>query len=92
YMTPLGGGSVDIADMTRLEIRSNIEFGRIWVLKQSEGASLFIPLDAAGSQALFDAFSALPGMAPSHLIAAVNKKGDQRQIVWRASTKFHTLT
>ena len=92
YMTPQGGGSVAIADMTRLEIRTMIEIGRVWVLKQSDDATLFIPLNAAGSEALFDAFSALPGMEVNNLIAAVNKTGETRQIVWRGTPKFQALT
>jgi hypothetical protein len=92
YMTSLGGGSVDIADITRLELRSTLEFGRIWVIKQSMDETMFIPVDAAGSEALFDAFSALPGMEAGQLVAAINKKGQQRQIVWRDDNKFRALT
>ncbi len=92
YLSSQGGDSVDIAAMTRLEMRSTIEFGRVWVLKQSEGPSLYIPVSAAGSEALFDAFSALPGMETAKLIAALDTTGDQRTVIWRGSPRFRALT
>lgn len=92
YLTPVGGGSVDLEAMTRLEIRYTMEFGRVWTLKQSEGPTLFIPISAAGSEKLFDAFSALPGMEPAKLIAAVNTESDQRVVIWRGSPRFRALT
>jgi len=94
-MTPEGGGNggfVDIAAMTRLEIRTSIEMGRVWVLKQSEGPTLFIPLEAAGSDKLFDAFSVLPGIDPVKLIAAAKSDSDHRVVIWRGSPRFRALT
>jgi len=92
YMTPVGGGSVDLEAMTRLEMRSTLEFGRVWVLKQSEGATLFIPVTAAGSEKLFDAFSVLPGLDPAKLLAALKTNSDQRDVIWRGSPRFRALT
>jgi hypothetical protein len=92
YMTSLGGDTVDIAAMTRLELRSIPSLGRVWVLKQSEGPTLFIPVGAAGSKKLFDAFTALPGLEQSRLIEAVKSDIDHKLVVWRADTKFRTLT
>lgn len=92
YLTPNGGGAVDIEAMTRLEIRTMIDLGRVWVLKQSEGPVLFIPLSATGSETLFDAFSALPGMDVKLLIAAVNDGSDHRSVIWRGAPGFRALT
>lgn len=92
YLAPYGGGSVDLEAMTRLEIRSSVEFGRVWVLKQSEGASLFIPVAAAGSDTLFDAFSTLPDIDVAKLVSAVNSDSDQRDVIWRGSPRFRALT
>ena len=36
--------------------------------------ALLVPLDAAGAEALFDAFSALPGLGSSALVAALDGK------------------
>jgi hypothetical protein len=92
YMTSLGGDTVDIAAMTRLEIRSTPSLGRVWVLKQSDGPTLFIPVGAAGAKNLFDAFSALPGIEQARLIEAVNTDQDHKQVIWRADRQFRALT
>ncbi len=92
YLTPAGGAFVDLEAMTRLELRTTIQFGRVWVLKQSEGPTLFIPISATGSEKLFDAFSALPGMEAAKLIAAVHAKSDQRDVIWRGPPGFRALT
>ncbi len=92
YMTPVGGGSVDLEAMTRLEIRSTLEMGRVWVLKQSEGPTLFIPINAAGGEKLFDAFSALPGMEAAKLLSGFKTETDQRDVIWRGSPRYRALT
>ncbi|MBZ0128965.1 MAG: hypothetical protein K8F59_07600 [Rhodobacteraceae bacterium] len=92
YMTPHGGGSVDIEALTRIEIRTLLEHGRSWVLKQSEGPALYIPIDAYGVDKLFDAFAVLPGLEPARLIAALKAGGDQRDVVWRGPPGFRALT
>lgn len=91
FMTASGGGFVDLEAMTRLEIRTSIEFGRVWVLKQTEGATLFVPLNATGGEKLFDAFSVLPGIDASVLIAAVNSDSQNRTVIWRGSPGFRRL-
>jgi len=92
YMTPEGGGFVDIEAMTRLEMRRAWDRGRVWALKQSDGPSLYIPIDATGADKLFDAFSVLPGMDPAMLIAASNADGDHRMVIWRGKGRFLSLT
>jgi hypothetical protein len=92
FLSALGGGSVDIEAMTRLELRTNIGAGRVWVLKQSEGPTLFIPITASGTDKLFDAFAALPGIDMAHVIAAVKTQTDKREVVWRGSPKYRALT
>ena len=92
YMTPFGGGTVDIEQMERLEVREVPEFGRVWILVHSDGPPLFIPIAAAGSEALFDAFSALGGMDSAKLVAAVNGQTLEPNVVWEREPKFRTLT
>jgi len=92
YMTPTGGDSVALAALTRLELRHSPSDGRVWVLKQSEGPSLYIPVSAAGADGLFDAFSALPGIDTARLVAAVNAQSDQRDVIWRRPDRFRALT
>jgi len=92
YLTSGGGNSVDLEALTRLEMRSSLYFGRVWVLKQSEGATMFIPVDATGSEKLFDAFAALPGIDVARLIAAAHAKGDHRDVIWRGAAGYRPLT
>lgn len=92
YLSAAGGGSIDIAALSRLELRSVHSFGRVWVLKQSGAPSLMIPVNAAGAEALFDAFQALPGLSSGALVAALKAKDVSRQIVWRGAPGFRALT
>jgi len=92
YLTAEGGDSVDLEALTRLELRSSLSEGRVWVLKAAQGPTLFIPTAAAGADRLFDAFSALPEMDTARLVAAINAKGEQRDVIWRAPTRFRALT
>jgi hypothetical protein len=92
YMTPFGGDSIDLDAITRLELRSGVDRERSWVLTQTAGPTLFIPVNAAGADRLFDAFSALPDMDSARLVAAVNATGDQRDVIWRVATQIRALT
>ena len=92
YMSGHGGGFADIHALRRIELRSAIGEGRVWVLKHDDGPSLEIPLEATGAEALFDAFAALPGIDMAALIAARKAGGDNRVVIWRAPQEFRALT
>lgn len=76
YLGPKLGGSVSLPDL--LEIRLLTLRGRsVWRLKQADGQVLLVPLDAAGAEALFDTFAALPGLSSAMLVAALDwRAGD----------------
>ena len=70
YYAPETGGYVsldDLAELRMVRLRGN----RFWRLKQSDGQALLVPVDAAGSDRLYDAFAALPGMDTQALVAAL---------------------
>lgn len=69
YMGPTHGGAVALDDLRQLSLR-RMEDGRAaWVLV--EGTTLLvIPTDARGADALFDAFTALPGLSAQAILAA----------------------
>lgn len=70
YLSALGGGEVSLRELS--EIRLVTRRGhRFWHLRQLDGDSLPIPVDAAGADALFDAFSTLPGLDSGALVAAL---------------------
>ena len=71
YLGPGAGGFVGLADLVELRLLT-LRGRRVWRLKQSDGQALLIPVDAAGAEALFDGFVALPGMDAATLIAALH--------------------
>lgn len=94
YLGPQVGGFVSVRDL--LEVRLIAMRGRrLWRLKQTDGQALLIPVEAAGAEALFDAFSALPGLSSGDLLAALAPPsgadsravmaGGENRLVWRRS-------
>jgi hypothetical protein len=58
----------DLVELRLITLRGR----RLWRLKQSDGQTLLIPVDAAGADRLFDAFASLPGMDSAALVAALD--------------------
>lgn len=71
YLGPQVGGFASLEEL--LEIRlMTLQGRRMWRLKQRDGQVILIPVDAAGADQLFDAFSSLPGMDSAALVAALH--------------------
>ncbi|WP_135449826.1 hypothetical protein [Tabrizicola caldifontis] len=70
YMGPRVGGFVGLPDLAELRLLT-LRGRRVWRLRQGDGQTLFIPVEAEGAEALFDAFAALPGMDTAALVAAL---------------------
>lgn len=70
YFGPVTGGAVGLPDLVELRLLT-IRGRKVWRLKQSDGQALLIPVEAAGSDALFDAFASLPGLDTGALVAAL---------------------
>ena len=62
YLGPTAGGYVSLPELGGR---------RMWRLKQADGQAVLIPVDAAGAERLFDAFSSLPGMDSGALVQAL---------------------
>jgi len=71
YLGPAGGGFVSLRELVELRLLAR-GGQRFWRLKQADGQALLIPVDAAGADRLFDAFSALPGLDSGALVAALS--------------------
>lgn len=69
YMGPTHGGAVALDELDHLSVRRNAEGQAAWLLVEKD-TLLAIPVDARGAEALFDAFSALPGLSAQRLLAA----------------------
>lgn len=82
--TDLGG---EIALRELVEIRLLRVAGRAhWRLRSAGAEALLIPVDAAGAEALADAFTALPGLDMGQVSTALAHAADQpdaMRILWR---------
>ena len=92
YLGPRMGGSISLPDLAEIRLLT-LRGRRVWRLKQGDGQALLVPLDAAGAAALFDAFSALPGLSSADLVTALDSEaptgnrlpapGAEDRLVWR---------
>lgn len=69
FMGPTHGGTVAIDDLASVSLRRMEDRRAAWVLVEGDQL-LVIPTDARGAEALFDAFSALPGLSLEAVLAA----------------------
>lgn len=81
YFGPTFGGAVSLDDLAELRLvaRGGV---RAWGLRQADGQALIVPAAAQGAEAMFDAFSVLPGLSPADLLRALQIR-DGEQVVWR---------
>ncbi len=71
WFGPSGGGFVSLDELVELRLIARGS-QRFWRLKQADGQALLVPVATEGATALFDAFTALPGLNSGALIAALN--------------------
>lgn len=83
YFGPLNGGVVDIADVSRLSFDPQGYPAPYWVLTGPEGREIAIPTTAKGAEALFDVFSALPGMRTETMLRVLSDPPAQRDVIWQ---------
>lgn len=81
FMGPETGGAMALDDLSVLSVRRTREGESAWVLADATQL-LVIPVDAAGGDALFDAFAALPGLHIDRVIAAVQSRTVGSQRLW----------
>ncbi|GAA6163670.1 hypothetical protein NBRC116590_13740 [Pelagimonas sp. KU-00592-HH] len=81
YFGPLDGGAVAIDEMMGLSLEAH-SVPPVWVLRQPGQADLRIPVNAEGSDALFDAFAALPGIRTERMLAQLKSKPDHPVVIW----------
>lgn len=81
FMGPETGGAMALDDLSVLSVRRDRGGKTAWVMADATQL-LVIPVDAAGADALFDAFAALPGLHIDRLIAAVQSRTHGSQRLW----------
>jgi hypothetical protein len=82
YFGPLNGGLVDVDAITSLSFDPT-EHPPHWVITHEAGPALHIPVNAEGSDVLFDVFSSLPGLAPGRIASVARHEGRQPVVLWR---------
>lgn len=84
YMGPHDGGLAALDAITRIDIRTLPDGRAVWVIHQQANPPLIVPLRAAGAEALFDRFAALPGLSPARLARIMRNPRPGRTVIWRA--------
>ncbi|MDP5308840.1 hypothetical protein [Paracoccus spongiarum] len=86
FYAPTGlGGEIALRDLSEIRLLRLRGHGH-WRLRSADGQALLVPVDAAGAEALADAFTALPGIdmgAVSGALARVAGQADAVRTVWR---------
>ena len=80
YMGPETGGVLSLDDLTSLTLVVT-RAGRQWRLRQGP-EQLEIPVDAVGADALFDAFTRLPGLNSARLLTALESLEPGEITLW----------
>ena len=78
YFGPFGGGAVAVDDLVEI----GVDGSRSWLVRDRAGTHLLIPMNAEGAEALFDAFSALPGLSGAQLVEAARSAPREYTLVW----------
>ena len=82
YFGPLTGGTVALRELQRLSLDRQM-FPAHWRLEpRDDEAPLLIPVNAAGSEALFDAFAALPGLRTERMLFELRKTRHDAVVIW----------
>lgn len=81
YFGPLTGGAVAASELQRLRLDHTAKPPH-WVLEQEGQAPLQIPVNAAGHEALFDVFAALPGLKTERMLSELRRAGPHQVVIW----------
>ena len=85
YGAAVLGGEIALRDLVEIRLLRLKGRGH-WRLRSTTGEALLVPVDAAGSETLADAFTALPGLDMGGISAALAHVADQPdavRTVWR---------
>ena len=82
YFGPLTGGTVSLRELERLSLDGAM-FPAHWRLEQRGEPALLIPVNAAGAEALFDAFAVLPGIRIERMLAELRRDSRRAVVIWQ---------
>ena len=93
YYGPLTGGMVALRELDSLTLDPT-QHPAHWRLQQPGQPPLLIPVNAEGAEALFDAFSTLPGFRTAKALSAIRDAPKQPVVIWQrrhSISAHHTL-
>lgn len=82
YFGPLTGGAIALRELSRLTLDSR-QFPAHWQLEQPGIPPVQIPVNAAGADALFDAFATLPGFRTERMLFVLKAKTNGQVVIWQ---------
>lgn len=82
YFGPLTGGTVALRELDRLSLERQM-FPAHWKMEQQGQPALLIPVNAEGSEALFDAFATLPGLRTERMLHELGTTQRQAVVIWQ---------
>jgi len=88
YFGPLTGGVIDLDDLTRVELDPNGQPAH-WLLSGVGGQMVAVPVNAAGAEALFDVFAALPGIRTERMLDTLRSAPERRVVIWQAQRQLN---
>lgn len=89
FWGPLSGGSVSRDALQSIALDHGNR-PATWVLKEFGDTAVHIPVNAAGQDALLDAFDALPGLSSRAVLTALETRDGKTHILWYASGSVDT--
>ena len=91
YLGPFEGGVVAVTELREV-ILDYAQDPPAWVLKQLGQHDVHIPLDAEGTDALFDVFAALPGFQTGPMLAALRTNDGKPIVIWQRLNQGENVT
>lgn len=82
YFGPLTGGAIAMSELAALSLDGSAKPSH-WLLVPEQGEALQIPVSAEGADALFDAFTGLPGLKTEHLLRIKQTQAARISVIWR---------
>lgn len=98
YLSAFGGGAVSLDDLTDIRVSSPTQLvsaaqpyharplSRLWILRDSLGSEVQIPMDATNVDALVEAMLNLPQTQSALIYQAMRAEGGQPVVIWRRET------
>jgi hypothetical protein len=82
YFGPQAGGILPVERIAAVVLNPLPRSGPVWELRSPGEEPLRVPADAAGAEALFDVFAALPGFPTEAMLDALEDPGTVPRIIW----------